>query len=169
MKILHLLIATAACLLMGCNQQKPVQILSVCIFEPIDPDNVPSASDLALLEAYANAAYDPNGDATRVDKKQLDKIGYKFRVSSNQHLSSTNRRIFNQGLPSHPKSVQDVAIGRLASSPDGSYELSVYVGARDSADMDEEFVTSKVSPNSGGAINLPDGWVASWYAKPKKG
>ena len=169
MKTLHLLIVAAACFLMGCNEQKPAQVLSVCIFEPIDPDKVSSASDLAFLETYADAAYAPNKDATHVSKNQLDKIGYKLRMSSNQHLSSIDQRIFNQGLQSHPKSVQDVAIGKLASSPDGSYELSVYVGARDSVDMDEEFVTSKVLSDRSGTMNLPNGWIASWRVKPKEG
>ncbi|MGJ8638730.1 MAG: hypothetical protein ACSHYA_04995 [Opitutaceae bacterium] len=154
MKTLYLLIIASVFFFTGCNEIRPTQRLSVCIFEPTETDKIATEADLELLEAYANSS--------QVNKQVPERIGYNLRLSANQDLNSSNQTIFNQGLPSHPKTVQDVAIGKLTFSPDGDYELSIYVGGKDPADMDAASTKSNLSANNSGTMKLSNGWIASW-------
>ena len=169
MKFYTPLIVLLALTLVGCKPQNAVHILSVCIFEPIQPQKAASRAELIALNAYADARYNPEGRINSIGPKELEELGFKFRYSENTPLTAKNTGRSEQGIPSFPKPIQDVVIVETKLTSNENYELSVYVGDKEIPNLESQFSTTQL-PNLGqGTITLSNGWIASYWVDPKNG
>ena len=165
MKLFASLIALSIVACVGCQQKETIQVLSLCIFEPVDPAKEATKGDLEALISYAATELNPASGVSAIERADVENIGYSIRYSAKGPLGSDARSLFNQGLPSAPKEVQDVAVGKIGPKTDDTYEISLYVGPRDGSDKADNFVKGTVTESSSGTLTLADGWIATWVTE----
>jgi len=167
MKIFCSIVVAVCSLLIGCGDQEGDQVISICVFEPLEPDKESSKSDFIVLKAYTDSLYNPSGRASLLSDGSLEEAGYKYRVSARQPLNSSTTGGFRQNVPTDSTKEQLVAVGKITPNGDDSYELSAFVGTHSDATSEESYSGRTVSNPSVGTIALSNGWVVVWSVQPE--
>ena len=151
---------------MGCRQSDTGSVISIGVFEAIDRTKTPTPADLICLKSYSNSFYNPDNDQLFINESDLQRIGYSFRMSSNNDLTPGTRRLFSQGIPGGSEQV--AVIAGTESVEGGGYTLSVNFrnGSSDPIESTEESTFINV-PNNGYLI-LSNGMIVTWTTKQKK-